>query len=128
MRLVRMKDGSKKIENWQWLDILAPLEPTADQDYVPKRRGVDPMTLPLDVLTKSGHPRRPASMCLRAHSRDLGLPKDYDRDRGLKRLRDICLDCSGGSPGEVANCSQIHCPLWAHRTGHNPYNRRKSRA
>jgi hypothetical protein len=43
----------------------------------------------------------------------------------LKAMRDKCIDCSGGSPSEAANCSAVGCPLWPYRMGTNPFSNRK---
>ena len=34
-----------------------------------------------------------------------------------KAIRYNCLDCSGGSSNEVANCDIKKCPLWPFRLG-----------
>lgn len=38
----------------------------------------------------------------------------------VKAIRAKCLDCSGGSPGEVAQCVIHTCPLFAYRFGKRP--------
>ena len=46
--------------------------------------------------------------------------KQVEETRSLSAGRAIrfkCLDCSGGSPPEVANCHITLCPLWPFRLG-----------
>ena len=38
----------------------------------------------------------------------------------LKAIRAKCIDCSGGSVYEPANCTVERCPLYIYRDGHNP--------
>lgn len=38
----------------------------------------------------------------------------------LKAIRAKCIDCSGGSVYEPANCTVERCPLYIYREGHNP--------
>jgi hypothetical protein len=39
----------------------------------------------------------------------------------LKAIRTKCLDCSGGSYGEVADCLVKSCALYPFRMGKNPW-------
>ena len=39
----------------------------------------------------------------------------------LKAIRAKCLDCSGGSPSEVADCLVKNCALYPFRMGRNPW-------
>ena len=41
-----------------------------------------------------------------------------------KAIRAKCLDCCGGSPGEVAQCHITGCPLWPFRFGKDPFSER----
>jgi hypothetical protein len=43
----------------------------------------------------------------------------------LRAIRRRCIDCAGGSPGDVRTCSFTTCPLHPFRLGKNP-NRRVS--
>jgi len=36
-----------------------------------------------------------------------------------RAIRAKCLDCCGGSSGEIRKCVAISCPLWPHRMGTN---------
>lgn len=36
-------------------------------------------------------------------------------------IREKCIDCCAGSPGEVRKCTMIDCALWPFRMGTNPY-------
>jgi hypothetical protein len=48
-------------ENWQWFDILTEPSPSrTDSTGQPKRIGLDPMAIPVEVLTASGHGPREA--------------------------------------------------------------------
>lgn len=38
----------------------------------------------------------------------------------MKAIRKNCLDCSGGSVGEVRECVITDCPLYNFRLGKNP--------
>lgn len=46
----------------------------------------------------------------------------------LKAIRRKCLDCSGGSHTEVADCLLRQCPLFPFRLGKNPWRRPVSEA
>jgi hypothetical protein len=85
----------------------------------PRRIGLDPMAVPLDVLTAAGHgPRRTAgivSALATALELDLGGLREY-RD-----LRGYCLGCAENS-AEVRRCAVINCPFWPYRMGRNPHN------
>ena len=39
----------------------------------------------------------------------------------MKVIRGKCLDCCGGSAGEVRKCTATGCPLWPYRMGENPF-------
>lgn len=62
-------------------------------------RGLDPRSLPKDVLRVLGH-----------------------RESPLSAIRDYCIDCSGGNRGEADKCVAIGCPLWPFRFGRNPFH------
>lgn len=40
----------------------------------------------------------------------------------LKAVRNKCIDCSGGSYKEVAQCPIVDCPLYPYRFGKRPKN------
>ena len=40
--------------------------------------------------------------------------------RVLKRIREFCLGCCGGSPKEVRFCALTDCELWPVRFGSKP--------
>lgn len=115
------------LENEAWLNILAPFSVTRfDNTRERRRRGADPREIPLAVLAASGHPKRSATKCIRIYMRDLELDRDSKVDRGLKRLRKMCLECAENE-SDVRYCTIINCPLWAHRMGKNPFNKRGKR-
>ena len=43
----------------------------------------------------------------------------------VKAIRAFCLDCMGGSPGEVKRCSSEDCPLWSFRFGKSPFRAKR---
>ena len=43
------------------------------------------------------------------------------RKNPVKAIRLKCLDCSGGSSAEVAQCSLTGCALYPFRLGRNPF-------
>jgi hypothetical protein len=47
------------------------------------------------------------------------------KDRGTLNyaIRAKCLDCCCWQPGEVAQCTAVHCPLWPFRMGDNPFRK-----
>lgn len=52
----------------------------------------------------------------------------HQREPVLKAIRRKCLDCSGGSHTEVADCLVHQCPLFPFRLGKNPWRRPVSEA
>lgn len=46
----------------------------------------------------------------------------------LKAIRAKCLDCSGGSRAEVADCHVHNCALYSFRLGSNPWRAEASTA
>jgi hypothetical protein len=49
------------------------------------------------------------------------IKKGYGIPSVFKAIRDNCLECCAGSPGEVAKCAcDTNCPLWPFRFGRNP--------
>ncbi len=47
----------------------------------------------------------------------LGHPNDP-----LSAIRSKCLECCGGSPGEVRKCGIYKCALWPMRMKYNPFH------
>ena len=43
-----------------------------------------------------------------------------DKPKALKRIRENCLECSGGTHKEAKLCPVIGCPLWQLRFGCSP--------
>lgn len=39
----------------------------------------------------------------------------------MKAIREKCLDCCAGQPGEVRHCESVKCALWPFRSGAHPY-------
>lgn len=114
------KDGLTKLENHEWLPYLT--EKYYDKNLqITKTVGRDPRDILPEVLTNAGHPPRSATDCIKIYLQQLDKDYDKERDRGLQRLRELCLECAG-SPLDVKHCSIISCPLWAHRLGLNPHN------
>lgn len=46
---------------------------------------------------------------------------ETSRKNPVKAIRLKCLDCSGGSSAEVAQCLLTHCALYPFRFGRNPF-------
>jgi hypothetical protein len=53
---------------------------------------------------------------------------DFEPTPVLKAIRAKCLDCSGGSPSEVADCLVKNCALFPFRFGSNPWREGVSEA
>jgi len=108
-------------ENWQWFEVLTEPSPNrVDSKGQPRRIGRDPMTLPVEVLTASGHGPREAR-------RVIGALGDEPVDSSIRRLTELrrhCLACAENA-AEVRRCSIIDCPLWPYRMGKNPHNPRR---
>lgn len=115
-------------ENAAWLDLLTEPDPKRQRsDGKPRRNGRDPLVLPVDLLTASGHPRRQASKVLAAYRAGIQYgPEEGPQDiRTLKPLRQaICVECAGNS-AEIRRCAIINCPIWPYRLGRNPHNPRR---
>jgi hypothetical protein len=112
-------------ENDDWFERLTKIDDETgrtDCNGRPRRIGHDPMSIPLDVLTSSGHPRRRTSSVVAALSKalELNLAKNYALVE-YADLRRYCLDCSEGT-AEVRRCAIIDCPFWPYRMGRNPHN------
>ena len=45
----------------------------------------------------------------------------HQPEPALKAIRRKCLDCSGGSLTEIADCLVQQCPLFPFRLGKNPW-------
>jgi hypothetical protein len=115
-------------ENHEWRDLLC------NRDELGNLVGKDPMTIPLDVLTASGHPRasvRSIVFRLRVmQGMDTGEMRHDDlpfpTPRKLKGdVRQYCLECCGENTAEVRRCALYDCPAWPFRMGHNPHNPRR---
>jgi hypothetical protein len=112
-------------ENDAWFKELTEPHPDPKFDHPnPARRrvGRDPMSIPLDVLTASGHPRRWCAAVLSAYRNGMGYaPDEGPKVRTYKELRSICVECADNR-AEIRRCTIINCPLWAFRMGRNPHN------
>jgi hypothetical protein len=121
------KDGYQP-ENHEWRDWLC------DRDQNGGLVGKDPMTLPLDVLSASGHPQakvrdvlaRRAIMDGTDHGREGADGRFAPDGMSLTKIREhICVPCSSGNKAEVRRCAIYDCPAWAFRMGRNPHNPRR---
>lgn len=45
----------------------------------------------------------------------------FERQPLLRAVREKCIDCCAGSPGEVRRCAMRDCSLWPYRMGTNPW-------
>jgi hypothetical protein len=86
-----------------------------------RREGLDPKMIKPEILAAAGHPPRSASQRIKTYMTSMELERDPKRDRGLRRLRELCIECAVTAT-EVRRCACISCPLWAHRLGSNPHN------
>jgi hypothetical protein len=83
------------------------------------------MTIPTEVLTASGHPRRKTReliIAFRMGDGDepmwwTGPVREYADIR-----RHVCLPCLDGNDAAVRRCTTINCPFWPYRMGRNPHN------
>ena len=129
--------------NHAWIDDLAPRSMReVGGDGRPHRAGIDPRKISTTNLALAGHPARSATACMRAYLtwRDMPGGKAYTRDpafaadmrklraeyKGLRMLRALCMGCSNNNEQEVKRCACIDCPLWVHRLGKNPHNKRSA--
>jgi hypothetical protein len=110
--------GGVEYENGVWLSHLTQ---RVRKNGTTRRIGRDPKEIPAGILEMSGHPPKSATHCIKRYLRDLQIDRDPKQDRGLKRLRELCMACAVTST-EVRQCAIINCPLWAHRLGKNPHN------
>ena len=54
------------------------------------------------------------------------LEKLGHRRRPLLRVvREMCIDCQGGSRSGVRRCTSVGCSLWPFRLGDNPFHKRR---
>ena len=56
---------------------------------------------------------------------DMTRPLNAKLTNPIKAIRAKCIDCSGGSAREATNCWAKGCPIWAFRTGKNPYRKKR---
>ena len=116
-------------ENDAWFDHLTkPDDETGRTDCEgrPRPIGRDPMSIPPDVLTASGHPPRRTSSVAAALRNALEADlSDYEL-REYRDLRRYCLDCAENT-AEVRRCAIINCPFWPYRMGRNPHNPQRGR-
>lgn len=42
----------------------------------------------------------------------------------LSAIKTFCVDCLGGQPRLVKDCTAKNCPLYPYRTGHNTNSKR----
>ena len=52
-------------------------------------------------------------------------PNENQPQSPIRAIRKKCLDCSGGSSNEVSCCTVTSCPLYAFRSGRNPYRKQR---
>ena len=83
------------------------------------------MTIPVKVLTASGHPPRRTAQLVSAFAKGAGGEVlGLENIRRHKDIRHHCLRCVENSL-EVRRCSTIACPFWPYRMGRNPHNPRR---
>jgi hypothetical protein len=113
-------------ENYQWRDALC----TSDANGRPV--GKDPMTIPLEILTRSGHGRdRVNSVVYRLKimqgvaTGEMQGELSFKKPTRLTNIRDYCMGCSNDNKAEVRRCGIYDCPAWPYRMGRNPHNPRR---
>ena len=108
-------------ENHDWLPYLC-------DDKGKHCVGRDPLTIPTEILTLAGHPRRRTRDLIAAFNNATG-GENLGRERvsGYRAIRSWCLACLDGNAAEVRRCSTINCPFWAFRLGKNPHNPKRGR-
>lgn len=42
----------------------------------------------------------------------------------LSQIHKFCIDCMGGQPRLIKDCTAKNCPLYSYRTGHNTNSKR----
>jgi hypothetical protein len=82
------------------------MEISADLTPDPELDAIDPRKMSRDGLAAFGHRKRPIMSVIRAK----------------------CVECCGGSWLETLHCTTSTCPLWAYRTGKNPFSERQGNA
>lgn len=87
-----------------------PLQPAKPRNRVPDR------TPFLEVLPSGEKVGRLPGFFETDQLRLLGHPESP-----ISAIRAKCVDCCGGSPGEVRKCTAVSCPLWPMRMGRNPF-------
>jgi hypothetical protein len=122
LRRKSTRDAGMQEENHEWLRYLI--------DGIGKRcAGRDPMSIPVEVLTASGHPRRRTRELVNAFAKGAGGDVVVGLE-GIREYGDIrrhCLFCVDGNAAEVRRCTTIHCPFWPCRMGSNPHNPQRGR-
>ena len=116
----KMTADGYRPENWAWVDHLTKSDDETgrvDSDGTPRRIGRDPMSIPPEVLTASGHGRRETRRIVSA----LGDELKAVEIKRHKDLRQHCLICAENA-AEVRRCAIINCPFWPYRMGRNPHN------
>ena len=115
------------LENDAWLDHLTkPDDETrrTDSKGQLRRIGRDSLSIPVYVLTASGHPPRRTSSVVAALRKALEVDLSGYELREYRDLRTYCLACAENS-AEVRRCAIINCPAWPYRMGRNPHNPRR---
>ncbi len=121
LRRKSTRDAEMQEENHEWLPYLT--------DGIGKScAGRDPLSIPVEVLTASGHPPRRTRELVNAFAK--GADGDLLGLEGIREYGDIrhhCLFCVDGNAAEVRRCSTINCPFFPYRMGRNPHNPQRGR-
>jgi hypothetical protein len=114
-------------ENDRWFNILTEPHPDTEFDKPNLPVGRDPMTIPLDVLSASGHPPRRTAQVMSAYRAGMDyLISEGPSARTHKELRAICHECAENR-AEIRRCAIVNCPIWPYRMGRNPHNPRRGK-
>lgn len=57
------------------------------------------------------------ALLLQLVNQNPGMARAARTGSAKKAIRLFCLECLGGSPGEVKGCTDRICPLWPYRLG-----------
>jgi len=96
-----VENGSNASKNFKPSDYMEPSPFESDAgNYI----GKDPRKLSKAMLDALGGPQNP-----------------------IKAIRAHCIDCSGGSAGEVRKCTANQCPLWTFRMSKNVHHKRSKK-
>ena len=91
-------------------------------------QGVNPLEIPLEILTRAGHPRRRSAIAVLSACRGMEvLIARAGHPRRFTELINVCRECVA-TEHERRLCACIECPIWPYRMGKNPHHPRRGKA